>query len=127
MSAQTSIHNREDWAEPVNQRPTVAPSVDIYENADEVLLVADLPGVGKDDILINLEKGLLTIEGRRVKAPEGSLLAAEFRAHDFRRGFTVPQGINPEGISAEVANGVLRVHLPKQAALKPRQIQVKAS
>lgn len=126
MSAQ-KIRKRDDWSEPLSQRPTVAPAVDIYENADEVLLVADLPGVNKDAITINLEKGLLTLEARRAKAPEGSVLAAEFRSLDYRRAFTVPQGINAEGINAEVSGGVLRVHLPKQAALRPRQIQVKAS
>jgi HSP20 family molecular chaperone IbpA len=127
MSTETTMRKRDDYAEALDQRPRMAPAVDIYENADEVLLVADLPGVDKDSIDIRLEKGELTIEGKRRKAPEGSALAAEFRSLDFRRAFLVPRGINPEGIAADMANGVLRVHLPKAAALKPRQITVKAS
>ena len=126
MSTETTMHKREDYAEALDQRPTMAPSVDIYENADEVLLVADLPGVEKDNIDIRLEKGELTIEAKRRKAPEGSALASEFRTFDFRRAFLVPRGINPEGIAADMASGVLKVHLPKAAALKPRQIAVKA-
>jgi len=128
MSTETTMRKRDDYsAEALDQRPTLAPAVDIYENADEVLLVADLPGVDKESVDIRLEKGELTIEGKRRKAPEGSALAAEYRGFDFRRAFLVPRGINPEGIAAEMANGVLRVHLPKAAALKPRQITVKAS
>jgi HSP20 family protein len=127
MNTETTMRKRDDYAENLDQRPTMAPAVDIYENADEVLLVADLPGVDKDGVDIRLEKGELTIEGKRRKAPEGSSLAAEYKFFDFRRAFLVPRGINPEGISAEMANGVLRVHLPKAAALKPRQITVKAT
>ena len=113
--------------EKIQQRAFAAPAVDIYENADELLLVADLPGVDKDELTIHFEKGQLTIEGRRKAGAEGAARAIEFRALDFRRTFSVPQGINAERIAADLAAGVLRVHLPKADALKPRQIPVKAS
>lgn len=108
-------------------RRTIAPAVDVYENRDEVLLVADIPGVRADDINIRFERGELTLTGRRAKAPEGSVLAAEQRYGDFQRTFTVPQSIQADAINAEVAHGVLKIHLPKVSAQRPRQIAVKAS
>ncbi|WP_410971859.1 Hsp20/alpha crystallin family protein, partial [Salmonella sp. SAL4445] len=91
-------------------RRTTTPAVDIYENKDEVLIVADLPGVSPDGIGIQFQKDELTIEGRRSSFPEGSPLAAEFRPLDFQRTFVVPQGIQADGITAEMAHGVLKVH-----------------
>ena len=117
---------KDDAAEKLQQRPSTTPYVDIYENADELLLVADLPGVDRQDLNVHFEKGQLAIEARRSDATEGSRLAAEWKALDFRRTFAVPQGINADRISAELANGVLRVHLPKVESLKPRQIQIRA-
>jgi HSP20 family protein len=126
MNTETSMDKRQEHAATSEPRRTVTPVVDIYENKDEVLLVADLPGVSPDGINIQFQKDELTIEGRRTKLSEGSQLAAEFRYLDFLRTFVVPQGIQADGISAEMAHGVLRVHLPKVAARKPRQIAVKA-
>lgn len=115
--------------EPIAQesRRTTATAVDVYENKDEVLLVADMPGVRPDDITIRFERGELTLSGKRAKTPEGAMLAAEHRFADFQRTFTVPQSIQADGIHAEVAHGVLKIHLPKVSAQKPRQIPVKAS
>jgi len=128
MSNQTSsIQTRQtDAPEKLEQRMTTAPFVDIYENADELLVVADMPGVAKDKMTINFDKGQLTIEGRRAPATGSGLLAAEYRPVDFHRTFLVPQGIDTDRIAAELQHGVLRVHLPKSAQLKPRQIAVKA-
>jgi len=121
----TLSHER-DRAEKIQSRPLAAPVVDIYENADELLVVADLPGVTKDQLVINLEKGQLTIDARREDAVSGTRLAAEYRALDYRRTFLVPQGIDTEKISADLNHGVLKVHLPKSASLKPRQIHIRA-
>jgi len=121
------LHRESDSAEKIQQRPTTAPLVDIYENAEELLVVADLPGVGKEQLSIHLEKGQLTIEGRRTEKVEGNILAAEYRPLDFRRTFVVPQGIDINAIAADLSHGILRVHLPKSAALKPRQIEIKTA
>ena len=129
MSPDTNLNRREaqPLSEQLEQRATVAPAVDIYENAHEVLLVADLPGVGKDDVSIHYEKDRLTLRATRKDTTAGSALATEYRAFDFRRDFLVPRGIDAEKIEAKVEAGVLRVHLPKAAALRPRQITVKAN
>src|SRR5689334_8239651 len=104
MNAETSNRKREERAG--EARRTTAPVVDIYENKEEVLLIADLPGVSPDDLSIQFDKDELLIAGRRAKAPEGSKLAAEFAKHDFERRVVVPQGILADGISAEMAHGV---------------------
>jgi len=108
------------------QHRAVAPPVDIYENEDKLVIVADMPGVAKDDVHIHFEKGQLTFGGKRTDVASGTLLAAEYTPHDFERVFALPQGIDAERISAELDSGVLRILLPKSAALKPRRIEVKA-
>jgi HSP20 family protein len=127
MNTETNTTKRESTAQNANARRSAAPAVDVYENKEEVLLVADMPGVRPDDITIRFERGELTLTGRRALSPEGTVLAAEQRFVDFQRTFTVPQNIHADAIAAEVAHGVLKIHLPKVSAQKPRQIAVKAS
>ena len=111
--------------EHVKQKPAVAAEVDVYENVNELLLVADLPGVSKENLSIQVDAETLTIEGRRAEAPAGSLLSTEYRPFDFRRTFTVPQGIDRDRIEAELDAGVLRLHLPKEERGKPRKIPIR--
>jgi HSP20 family protein len=116
----TKLQTRENDAAERMQAgtPTVTPVVDIFENKDEVLIVADLPGVEKSALSIHLDKNQLKIEGRRSFGAD--------QAVDYQRAFVVPNGIDADKISAELAQGVLSLRLPKSAALKPRQIPVKA-
>lgn len=116
-----------DAAEKLDERPSVTPAVDIFENNDELLLVADLPGVAKDGVSLSFDKGKLSIAGRRSTGAEGHPVSLEHRAFDFQRTFVVPQGIDSEKIAADLRDGVLRVHLPKHAALKPRQIAIRGA
>ena len=122
---QTRIEETQKAPENVSERPAVAAPVDVYENANELLLIADLPGVNKESLTIQVDADSLTFEGRRVAAPTGSLLAAEYRPFDFRRSFTVPPGIEREKIEAELTGGVLRLHLPKQERVKSRKIPIR--
>lgn len=91
-----------------------APAVDVYENEDEFLVVADLPGVPQNGAEITLEHDRL-------------LLQAKGQARRFRREFVVPSSIDSEKVSASMKAGVLSVHLPKRAPYKPRQIAVQSS
>jgi len=115
-----------DIPEPVQQRNWQAPPFDIYENEDELLLIADLPGVKTDNLKIHMDKNELTIEGLRTPAKHSHVLAEEAQPCDYRRTFVVPPGIDENKIQAETKHGVLRLHLPKSEVTKPRQIPVKS-
>ena len=98
--------------------------MDICENEDEVLLLADLPAVGSGDLSIDLDKDELTLEARARPAREDGALREEFAPVGYRRAFIVPAGIDANKVSADLKQGVLWLHLPKSASLKPRQIVV---
>lgn len=106
--------------EAIRKSQVVTPEVDIYENADEILLVADLPGVDKESLNINLDNNTLTLEGMRRLERSGKVVG-EF---DYRRVFSVPNIIKADSINAELSDGVLTLHLPKADEVKPRQIPV---
>jgi HSP20 family protein len=126
MANQTDLVNRSNGRiEAVQQREATAPFVDVYENADELLLLVDVPGVTNDGIDVQLDKGQLTILAKRREDARGSLLAAEYRACDYLRAFSVPQGIDPSKIDAQLSGGVLRLRLPKSESVKSRRIEVK--
>ncbi len=110
-------------------RPFASPEVDIYEGQDEILLIADLPGVSGQGVTVSVEGSELIIEGRRApggEEPAGQAVVREGTFADFRRSFVLPHAVLPDGIRAEIERGVLRVHLPKAAAPKPRPIPIKA-
>jgi len=95
-------------------RYVAVPKVDVFENSDEYLVIADLPGVTKDNLNVSWAKGELTVEARH-----GDRL--------YRRAFTMPDGIDSAQITADLALGVLTLKLPKAPEVKPRRIQVRAA
>jgi len=101
--------------------PTVTPAVDIYENGDEILVVADCPGVSPEDVDVRVEAGQLDIEARQNKPKEQ---ANSLPPVIFSRAFRVPDSVDPQGISAELKAGVLSIHLRKSEAAKPKRIKV---
>ena len=104
-----------------------APAVDIKEEENCYLLIADIPGVNPEDIEVHMENGILTIKGEREseKKTEREGYKRIEREHGvFYRRFTMPEGVNPDGIEATNKNGVLTVTIPKQEAAKPRRITV---
>jgi len=131
MSRQTGLVKNESNQAPSlvrsDERPTLAPACDVYENKDEILVVADLSGIEAKALKINLEKGELVLEAHRDELThEGAFLGAEWGRCDFRRRFSIPSGIDASKISAELKDGVMHLHQPKSEALKPRQIAVRA-
>lgn len=126
MSRDPSMRPGDERLETVQERPAEAPRVDVYENEQELLVVADLPGVDKANLGIHVDQDELTLEGRRMVERTGTLVASEFQAIDFRRGFRLPRGIDRDHIEAELKAGVLRLRLPKAASLKPRRIEIKS-
>jgi HSP20 family molecular chaperone IbpA len=126
MANNTDLANRSNTrVETVQQRETVAPAVDVYENPDELLLLVDVPGATNEGIDVQLDKGQLTIVAKRSEAVSGALLAGEYRTRDYLRVFSVPQGIDSSRIDAQLSGGVLRLQLPKSDSVKPRRIEVK--
>ena len=105
--------------------PTVGSLVDIYENEDEILLHVDMPGVEKDNIKLNIDNGTLTLSALRQLDTKGVSTWEEFGDVEYRRSFSVPQTIDIGKVDAELKEGVLRLHLPKSEAAKPRQIEIK--
>jgi HSP20 family protein len=126
MANQTDLVTRSNGrVEAVRQHEAIAPVVDVYENVDELLLLVDVPGTTNDGIDVRLDKGQLTILAKRREDAPGSLLAAEYQSCDYLRVFSVPQGIDPSKIDAQLSGGVLRLRLPKSESVKPRRIEVK--
>ena len=104
-----------------------APAVDIKEEDKGYLLMADIPGVDPKDIEIHMENGILTIKGEREseKKTEREGYKRIEREHGvFYRRFTMPEGVNADGIEATNKNGVLTVSIPKQEAKQARRITV---
>jgi len=104
-----------------------APSVDIYENKDQIVLEAELPGMKQDDFDLSIENNVITLRGERKfeKTDEGDNYHRVERSYgSFTRSFTLPQTVSAEGATAEYNNGVLRVTLPKREETKARRIQV---
>ncbi|NQS72152.1 MAG: Hsp20/alpha crystallin family protein [Desulfobulbaceae bacterium] len=103
-----------------------APQVDIYETEKEVIVVADMPGVQPEGVDLSLEDNILTIQGRRKEvAHSGRMVLEEYEPGHYLRRFTVAETIDQEGIEASLADGVLRVRLPKAAPAQPKKIAVK--
>ena len=115
------------------EQQTVAdwvPPVDIREEDAQFVLHADLPGIEPKDIDITLEKGVLTIRGRRTLASrdeKNGFRRVERVAGEFYRRFTLPDTADSQAVKARFANGVLEVAIPKQAQVMPRRINVEAA
>lgn len=118
---------QEAGRESASQVQAASPAVDIYENQEEILLHVDLPGVEKEKISVNIDNGTLELSGLRKLATTGAVSWEEFGNVEYRRSFSVPQTIDTGKIVAEFKDGVLRLHLPKSEAAKPKQIEIKAA
>jgi HSP20 family protein len=104
-----------------------APSVDIYENKDQIVLEAELPGMNREDFELTVENNVLTLRGERrfEKKEESDNYHRVERAYgSFSRSFTLPQTVSSENATAEYKNGVLRVVLQKREEVKARRIEI---
>ncbi|HBX43060.1 MAG TPA: molecular chaperone [Deltaproteobacteria bacterium] len=103
------------------------PAVDIYENNDSVVVKAELPGVEKDQISVEVKDGILSLRGERKfekEVKEESYHRIERSYGSFQRSFSLPVSVDQEKVTAQFKNGVLEVTLPKKEQAKPKQIQV---
>ncbi len=106
------------------------PVVDIYEQGDSLVVQAELPGLRKDDVSVQVENSVLTLQGERrqeksVKSEQYHRLERSFGR--FTRSFSLPSGIDTKNIRAEFRDGILKVTLPKAEEAKPKKIEVLAA
>lgn len=121
--APSAGHNREDMA-----YGAWNPNVDIYEDKENLVLEAELPGMNREDFDLSIENNVITLSGDRKfeKKTEGDNYHRVERSYgSFTRAFTLPQTVNPNGAQAEFNNGVLRVTLPKREETKAKKIEIK--
>ncbi|MBA3263678.1 MAG: Hsp20/alpha crystallin family protein [Thermoleophilaceae bacterium] len=115
-------------AEREEGRPWVPP-VDLVEAEAHFVLKADLPGLSEGDVSIEVQDGTLTISGERSaehEAHERGWYRIERSFGSFSRSLTLPDGVNPDGISAQFDRGVLEVRIPKPEERKPRRVEISA-
>lgn len=133
MATETNIEKRETQdarPERVRAGRSYVPQVDIVEQPDKLLLLADMPGATNEDVDINYERGELAITARikpRQDFDESRYVMREYGVGDFYRVFRVGEGIDAEKIEAEIKDGVLTVHLPKAQEIMPRKISVRGA
>ena len=105
-----------------------APPVDVHEDAEALVLRAELPGVKKEDIDVSVDSNVLTLKGERKleREEEGRRYHRVERSYGtFVRQFQLPSNLDPTSIDAKLTDGVLTLRLQKKAELKPRKIDVK--
>jgi len=105
------------------------PALDLYQNADNVVALVELPGLRKEDIEISLQDGMLTIAGERKNesGEENGATRTERFTGKFRRSVTLPTRVDANNVNAVYKDGILTVTLPKAEEAKPKQIQVNVS
>ena len=103
--------------------------MDLVEADDHYVLKADLPGLGEDDVAIEIQDNTLTLSGER-KAEHEQSEAGWYRLErsfgSFSRSLSLPEGIDPDAVDAQFRNGVLEVRIPKPEERKPRRVAIKA-
>jgi HSP20 family protein len=120
--AQQASETRDD------EHPAYTPQADIYERADSLVAVIDMPGVDETSVDIQVERSLLTISGRVEEEPQNGYrpVYQEFESGRFLRQFTLSDEVDCGRIEATVQDGVLRIVLPKAEGARPRRIAVRA-
>jgi HSP20 family protein len=115
--------------EPTNSGRVYMPAVDIFERADELVILADMPGADAKAIDIQFESGTLTLQARVAERESANArpLLREYGLGNFHRVFALGEMIDSQRISAEYADGVLTLHLPKVAAALPRKVEVRTA
>ena len=119
------LTKREDETlEGASQQPLVRPPVDIYENREEYLVIADIPNVPKERLSIQVDDSKVTIEGTVEQVTGAAPRGVEFSLAGYQRSFEFREAIAAGDVRAELNSGVLRLHLPKPKAAQPKRIAV---
>jgi HSP20 family molecular chaperone IbpA len=129
MSDPKEVTTRES-TQVTKQEPEVVlrPPVDIYEDAEGITLLADIPGVSKDRLNLQVDKDTLLVEGDiRLSMPEGmEALYVDVRSTRYRRNFALSSELETDKIEANLKDGVLSVRIPKRAEVRQRKVEVRS-
>lgn len=111
------------------EEQALLPRVDVFENKDGILLVADMPGVPKDKLELRVDNDTLVIEGEIAPDTPHDMEAvyAEVRLSRYRRAFSLSAELDTARIDAQLRDGVLKLRIPKHAYAQPRKIEVKVA
>lgn len=104
------------------------PAMDLVEEGEQFVLRADLPGLGEDDVKVEVDEGVLTVSGQRRSEHEerkGGYYRVERAYGSFSRSLTLPDGIDPESIEARFEHGVLEVRIPKPSGHERHRVAIK--
>jgi len=108
-----------------------SPTVDIEESDESFLIKADVPGVDKKDIKVNLDNGILSISGEKLVEKESGKGTKQHRTErycgTFSRRFTLPSAIQSDQVNASYKDGVLSLLIPKAEEAKPKSIEIKVN
>lgn len=121
------LNTMEPWGEEVVRHEVLWPRVDIYEDTNELILRAELPGLERKNVELVVEEGTLTLRGERHLEREDkreNYRRVEGWYGNFARTFALPTTVDREKVRAEMREGVLYVHVPKREGAKPRTITI---
>jgi HSP20 family molecular chaperone IbpA len=118
--------NTQSWEERLEKEAVFSPPVNVFESSEEYVLIADMPGIEKENIKIKLHKRELTIVGliNFEEAINRKYILREISIGNYYRKFNLSDWINEDNIIASYQNGQLRLILPKHERVKPRDIQI---
>lgn len=130
MTEQKEVQTRESseaQEQHAERESVVSPPVDIFEDAEGITLKADIPGVSKDRLNIEVDKDTLLVEGRaHIDMPKGmEAYHADVRSTRYRRSFALSGELETSKIDASLKDGVLSLRIPKRAEVRPRKIDVR--
>jgi HSP20 family molecular chaperone IbpA len=125
----SDITNRRDEKHEKPETPPLIPAVDVFEDASGITLYADLPGVPKDRLAIDVEGETLTIAGELgLSIPEGmDATHAEVAVPRYRRAFTLSKELDASKVKAEYLQGVLKLRIPKLEHVQPKKVVVQVA
>ena len=119
-----------DWNFSVRSKTNWSPAVDVKESDNSFTLTADIPGLTKKEVKVNITDGILSISGERKFEDEkesGNYHYRERRYGSFSRTFNLPETVNDKDISASFKNGILSIELPKHEVVLPKEREIKIS
>jgi len=126
----TDVLARSPMGEEEMARGAWAPAVDIYETTESIVLKAELPGITKDDIFVEVKDSTLTLKGEKKfekEVKEENYHRVERSYGSFQRAFTLPSTVQQDKVKAKFKDGILEIVLPKMEEAKPKQIRVDVS